>query len=524
MQKRISSLLISSLFALLSNQACAAEDKVWISIGDKAFQQLQKLAPATVIQQSSMVLATPANSLSKQAAQEEQVHLVQVSQDQMLRLSDAIHHELKRCGGFMFHRDLNSAKTSLSKLSAQNKAGLAALAAPSYTIDNQSTVTPMLTQMQATNIGQTIVDFSAFANRYYTTNNGVNASNWLKQKWSSMASGRSDITVEQFTHAGWAQKSVIVTIKGSDNSAEVVVLGAHLDSINTKGTSETTKAPGADDDASGIASLTEILRVMVANNYKPRRTIKLMGYSAEEVGLRGSQDIAKSYKAANTNVVGVMQLDMTNYKGSPQDIYLYTDYTNAAQNQFVANLITTYQPSLTIGYDKCGYGCSDHASWNAQGYAASMPFETAFNQDNPYIHTENDTFANSGGQANHSLKFARLGLSFAVELGSDGPATPGKPPVTDSYSGSLTQNQTKSFGPFKTASGSVTVATTGTGDVDLYARKSSVPTTTTYDCKSDGSTATESCSLNQSANGDVYVLLKGYTASTYSLKVTYTPQ
>jgi leucyl aminopeptidase len=45
-----------------------------------------------------------------------------------------------------------------------------------------------------------------------------------------------------------------------------------------------------------------------------------------------------------------------------------------------------------------------------------MPFETAFNQDNPNIHTANDTFQNAGGNADHSLKFARLGLSFAVEL------------------------------------------------------------------------------------------------------------
>ncbi|WP_370660982.1 M20/M25/M40 family metallo-hydrolase [Massilia cavernae] len=44
------------------------------------------------------------------------------------------------------------------------------------------------------------------------------------------------------------------------------------------------KAPGADDDASGIAGLTEVLRVLAAGDYKPRRTIKLIAYAAEEVG------------------------------------------------------------------------------------------------------------------------------------------------------------------------------------------------------------------------------------------------
>ena len=67
-----------------------------------------------------------------------------------------------------------------------------------------------------------------------------------------------------------------------------MVLGGHLDSISNAGSGETMRAPGADDDASGIASMTEALRAMIASGYKPRRTIKMMGYAAEEVGLRGS--------------------------------------------------------------------------------------------------------------------------------------------------------------------------------------------------------------------------------------------
>jgi len=55
-------------------------------------------------------------------------------------------------------------------------------------------------------------------------------------------------------------------------------------------------------------------------------------------------------------------------------------------------------------------------------------------------------------------------------------------------------------------------------------RKTTVPTTTSYDCKSDGSTATENCSVSMTVNGDVYVLLNGYSAGSYNLKVTYRPQ
>ena len=153
-----------------------------------------------------------------------------------------------------------------------------------------------------------------------------------------------------------------------------------------------------------------------------------------------------------------------------------------------------------------------------------MPFETAMSQSNPRIHSANDTYANSGSQATHALKFAKMAASFAIELGSDGPAVVPTQRV-ETFSGSFTTGQTKSFGPFLVKSGGTLKGqTTGTGDVDLYIRKTYVPTTTSYTCKSDGSTATETCTVSMTANGGVFVLLKGYTASTYNLNVTYTPQ
>ena len=514
----ILAVLLAGWFA--SGAAMAESKKSWITVGDKAFAHLQKVAPNVIARETKTLRI---NGVSAKVAETEQVHLVQVDEEQMLKLSEAIHHELKRCGGFMFHESEADGKRSLSK-QASPPAALATLTRPAYTLDNAALVTPVLSQMQASNITTTINDLSNFVNRYYTTTGGTDASNWLRAKWAGMATGRSDISVTQFAHTGYNQKSVILTITGTDNASEVVVLGGHLDSINGSGTGETTRAPGADDDASGIASMTEALRAMIANGYKPRRTIKMIGYAAEEVGLRGSKDIAANFKANNVNVVGVMQLDMTNYKGSPSDIYLFTDYTDSLQTEFVAKLITTYQPGVTIGYDKCGYACSDHASWTAQGYYASMPFETAMSQDNPYIHSANDTYANSGSQAAHALKFAKMAASFAIELGSDGPGVVTGPRV-ETFSGSFTAGQTKSFGPFMVKSGGTLKGeTTGTGDVDLYIRKTSVPTTSTYTCKSDGSTATETCTVSMTADGGVYVLLKGYTASTYNLKVTYTAQ
>ena len=516
--------LLAVLVAGACVQAGAADGKnSWITVGESAYAALQKIAPQAVARESRIVRS---NDMRSKIPATEQVRLVEISDAEMRELGEAIHRELKRCGGFMYHASEAEGRRHLSRQATPAGANTqAALARPAYVIDNQAVVPPVLTRMQASNIGQTIGELAGYANRYYTTTGGTGASNFLQQKWAGMASGRGDIGVTQFTHAGYAQKSVIATITGSDNASEVIVIGAHLDSISSSGSGENMRAPGADDDASGIASMTEVLRAIVASCYKPRRTIKLIGYAAEEVGLRGSQAIAASFKAANVNVVGVMQLDMTNYKGSASDIYIYTDYTDTLQNEFIAKLITAYQPDLTIGYDKCGYGCSDHASWTAQGYPASLPFEASFNQSNPYIHTASDTYANTGSQAAHALKFARLAASFAIELGSDGPGVVIPVDRVETFTGTLSRGQKRSFGPFKAgAGGNFKAETTGTGDTDLYVRRSSVPTTSAYNCKSDGPSSTETCTIALTANGDVYVLLNGYTAASYSLKVTYRPQ
>lgn len=413
MKAHLSILVAAGLFAPPAGAAGA-----WITLGDAAYVELKKVIPNLLAKDSRIIRTSDAAS---KAPASEKVHMLEVDEDQLLTLSGVVHGELKRCGGFMYHASEADALKALDEpaLPAPQAPGR-----PAYVIANQALVTPALAQMQDSNIAQTIAELAGFANRYYTTAGGSAAADWLAQKWDSISAGRSDITVTQFAHPGYRQTSVILSIEGSDKASEVVVIGGHIDSINGPRTGESTKAPGADDDASGIAGITEALRSMVANGYKPRRTIKLIGYAAEEVGLRGSQAIARNFKTNGINVLGVMQLDMINYKGSPSDIYIYTDYTDTLQNEFIARLVATYLPTLTIAYDKCGYGCSDHVSWRAQGYAASMPFESAFRQDNPHIHTANDTYANSGNQALHALKFARIAAAYAIELGSEGASPP----------------------------------------------------------------------------------------------------
>ncbi len=58
------------------------------------------------------------------------------------------------------------------------------------------------------------------------------------------------------------------------------------------------------------------------------------------------------------------------------------------------------------------------------------------------------------------------------------------------------------------------VSSGGSGDVDIYVKFGSKPTTTSYDCKSDGSSNAETCNISSAQSGTYYVLMNAYSASS----------
>ena len=417
----IAALATAAVTTLAGGSALAGP--AWITVGEAAYALLQPLAPQMkTLASRAVAVDVPASRGSRTLVRSsETVHAVEVDEVQLPGLTEAVHERLKRCGGFARHASQAEALAVLHRLSSPP--AQPAVAVPSYAIDNVVQVQALLPQLQASNILAGIESMAAFQNRRYDSSHGVAASTALFNRWSQLNPGtRRDVKVTQLAHTGFAQKSVMFEILGSDDRGQAVILGAHLDSI-AGGDPEAVRAPGADDDASGVASLTEIIRVLMANHYQPRRTLRFVAYAAEEPGLLGSQQVAASYAAQRVKPVAVLQLDMVAYQGDPTDLWIFTDFTNAAQNQFLADLAAAYLPQLTVGYDRCGYACSDHASWTALGYAASLPFESSDANYNHALHTPADTLATFGSQAEHALKFAQLSLAFAVELASDAPAS-----------------------------------------------------------------------------------------------------
>ncbi|WP_313495214.1 M20/M25/M40 family metallo-hydrolase [Pseudoxanthomonas mexicana] len=378
---------------------------VYIVTSDATWQGIRGLARG---------VATPRDSTGMPLV------IAETRADRLGDISRYVHENERRCGGYFAFPDRAQAEAFVRGDRA--KLAMAKSALARYTLDNQATVGRWLPQVQEQRLYDTINHLSRYRNRYYASSHGRTSAEWIRGHWQSLAAGRSDVTTELFTACSTCstQPSVILTIRGWDLPDEVVVLGAHLDSINGNTRNDPNQlAPGADDDASGIATLTETLRIALADGWQPRRTVKFMGYAAEEVGLRGSNAIAQSFRASGVNVVSVLQVDMTNYKsGAVTDMKLISDYSSTDLKNFFVTLFDTYLApmGLTRSNTACGYACSDHASWTNAGYPAAMMFEAGDPGGSfPYIHTPYDTLATMGESAQHSVKFTQFALAYLGE-------------------------------------------------------------------------------------------------------------
>jgi leucyl aminopeptidase len=266
-----------------------------------------------------------------------------------------------------------------------------------------------------------LTKFSDFHDRYYKSETGVDAANYLMVELQEAArESNLNVSVELFKNK-WPQPSVIARVEGSrqgfPGAEETVVIGAHLDSINIF--RQGGRAPGADDDGSGTTTVLETFRILMDSpEFQPERSIEFHFYSAEELGLWGSQEVAWRYVQKDSrSIYAMIQNDCTGYvKPSQRDtphFGLARDFSDDQLTTYVKYLMGNYS-EMPVVETKCGYGCSDHASWKKVGVRSSFMMEGAMNELSPFLHSENDDI--SKVDFDHIAEFVRVDLAAAFEL------------------------------------------------------------------------------------------------------------
>ncbi|MEU8813015.1 M20/M25/M40 family metallo-hydrolase [Actinoplanes sp. NPDC048796] len=221
--------------------------------------------------------------------------------------------------------------------------------------------------------------------------------------------------------------NVIATLPGSVNPERIYVVTGHYDSRVTDVMNATADAPGADDDASGVAVIMELARVFARR--RPEATLVFAAVAAEEQGLYGSDHMAQVYRDRGADIQAMFSNDIVGtgdaHDGSaprPRQVRLFVEGVPTSETaaeartrlsvggendgpsrqlgRFVKDLRTDLDVRVIWRRDRYLRG-SDHISFLLRGYPAARFTEPREN----FAHEHQDVRVENGVQYGDLIEF-----------------------------------------------------------------------------------------------------------------------
>ena len=307
------------------------------------------------------------------------------------------------------------------------------------------------------------------------------ARDWILAELQGVAAtsgGRMTVTTQSFTQtaglpAPTTITNVVATLRGTTSPDRVYVVTGHYDSRNTDVVDPTGDAPGADDDASGVAVVLELARVFARR--PTEATIVLAAVAGEEQGLFGSTFLAQQLKSAGTDVQAMFSNDIVGaseaFDGTrpdPGTVRLFVEGVPTAETaqqaairqavggeddgpsrqlaRFVSSVADNDDTGMRVRVvwrrDRFLRG-SDHIPFLQQGYPAGRFTEPREN----FAHEHQDVRVEDGVQFGDLLEF--VDFDYATRVGRVNAATlwslaqgPGTPKAVVIVATSLTNQST----------------------------------------------------------------------------------
>ncbi|MEH0843784.1 M20/M25/M40 family metallo-hydrolase [Micromonospora sp. CPCC 205711] len=182
----------------------------------------------------------------------------------------------------------------------------------------------LLREVDRDRIEATVRRLAAFGTRHTLSNQddparGIGAArDWIFAQLSGYAAasgGRMTVALQSYVQQPASRipvatriTNVVATLRGDTHPDRVYVVTSHYDSRATDVMDAVSDAPGADDDASGVAVLMELARVMATR--RTEATIVFAAVAGEEQGLYGSTYLAQQFKAAGVDIQGMFSNDI----------------------------------------------------------------------------------------------------------------------------------------------------------------------------------------------------------------------
>lgn len=232
-----------------------------------------------------------------------------------------------------------------------------------------------------------------------------------------------EVTRQEYDVSGQICENLEVEILGTERPDEIVLIGAHYDSV--KG------SPGANDNASGVAAMLALARAFAQN--PASRTLRFVAFTNEEPPFfrsrhMGSRVYAKRSRQRAENIILMLSLETIGYysdkPGSQSYVFPLHFYypstgnfiafvSNVENGPLVRHLIKSFRQHASFPSEGGalwgwlpGVGWSDHWAFWKEGFPAAMVTDTALFRDSAY-HTAHDAPQNI-----HYEHFARVVLGL----------------------------------------------------------------------------------------------------------------
>ncbi len=189
-------------------------------------------------------------------------------------------------------------------------------------------------------------------------------------------------------------RNIIGVVPGYDKQLcnEYIVIGAHMDHlgvnrISVNGEERLQIYGGADDNASGVATLIELAREIANNKFLFRRSVIFAFFGAEELGMAGSWYFLNRSFGEVLNIAMMINLDMIGRSDGENRFQVFTGVSNLELNTIVNNL-KMRQASIQPVLSGTDYFPSDHRMFHEKGIPIAL-FTTGLHRD---YHTPRDTY------------------------------------------------------------------------------------------------------------------------------------
>ena len=256
------------------------------------------------------------------------------------------------------------------------------------------------------NIEETIAYLQALGTREFHTSGAQQAAEYIYGQFEAIG---LDVSYQSFELDAVTVRNVVATIQGTVPDEGIVLVGAHYDSenqaVDTYDEAITIMAPGADDDASGVAAVLEVARAISSSGTALTHTVKFVAFGAEEMGynnmggLAGSRYFVQQEASADVDYAGTAILDMIGYRdGAENVVSLIKDRDNDDLARAMVDAADEHGLDLRIDqYTAPEAKYADHASFWDAGYPSFLAIEEMEPIElmplNPYYHTAGDTLS-----------------------------------------------------------------------------------------------------------------------------------